>query len=175
MNLTVSALISGFLFGFLLQKARVIRYDKQVGALLLKDMTIVKFVLSAVLVAMVGIRILHVLDIAKPLILPVTLGANILGGLIFGIGWGLLGYCPGTSLGALGEGRHDAFWGIMGMIAGAGLYAEIFPKTDKTILSWGKMGSVTIPQILGVSPWLVIVAFIIGGITLFIWFEKKNL
>jgi uncharacterized membrane protein YedE/YeeE len=175
MNLLVSGLISGVLFGFFMQKARVIRYDKQIGALRLIDMTIVKFILSAVLVAMVGVHILQVLGIAKPLILPTRLGANIIGGLIFGIGWGLLGYCPGTSLGALGEGRYDALWGIFGMIAGAGLYAEAFPKINQTILTWGQMGSVTVPQVLGLNPWVVIIAFIIGGISLFIWFEKKNL
>ena len=171
----VSGLISGVLFGFFMQKARVIRYDKQIGALRLLDMTIVKFLLSAVLVAMVGVHILHLLGIAKPLILPTRLGANIIGGLIFGIGWGLLGYCPGTSLGALGEGRYDALWGIFGMIAGAGLYAEAFPKINQTILTWGQMGSVTVPQVLGLNPWVVIIAFIIGGISLFVWFEKKNL
>ena len=48
-------------------------------------------------------------------------------GLIFGIGWGLLGYCPGTSAGALGEGRWDAVWGILGMLAGAAIYAEAYP------------------------------------------------
>ena len=84
MNLLVSGLISGVLFGFFMQKARVIRYDKQIGALRLIDMTIVKFILSAVLVAMVGVHILQVLGIAKPLILPTRLGANIIGGLIFG-------------------------------------------------------------------------------------------
>jgi uncharacterized membrane protein YedE/YeeE len=175
MNLLVSGLISGVLFGFLLQKARVIRYDKQIGALRLIDMTIVKFVLSAVIVAIVGIHIIHLLGIAKPLILPTRLGANIIGGLIFGIGWGLLGYCPGTSLGALGEGRYDSLWGIIGMIAGAGLFAEAFPKMNQTIFSWGQMGSVTIPQVLGVNPWVVIIAMIIGVIALFVWFEKKNL
>lgn len=112
---------------------------------------------------------------AQPLILPTILGANIIDGLIFGIGWGLLGYCPGTSLGALGEGRYDALWGIIGMITGAGLYAEVYPKMQQTILSWGWEGSITIAQLAGVNPWVVIIVFIIGGITLFAWFEKKNL
>ncbi|MBP1763267.1 MAG: protein of unknown function YeeE/YedE [Firmicutes bacterium] len=47
-------LITGILFGFLLPKGRVIRYDKQIGALRLQDMTIVKFMLSHIAVAMVG-------------------------------------------------------------------------------------------------------------------------
>ncbi|NOZ69426.1 MAG: YeeE/YedE family protein, partial [Deferribacteres bacterium] len=117
MNILINGLITGIIFGFLLQKARVVRYDRQVGALRLTDMTIVKFMFSAILVGMAGVHLLQDIGSARPLILPAIWGANILGGLIFGIGWGIIGYCPGTSLGALGEGRLDAFWGIMGMLA----------------------------------------------------------
>src|SRR4030066_1418475 len=120
-------LITGIIFGFLLQKARVIRYDKQLGALRLIDMTIVKFMLSTILVAMVGTYLLKDLGLVKLSIKTTILGSVILGGLIFGIGWGFLGYCPGTSAGALGEGRTDAFWGMLGMLVGAALFAEIFP------------------------------------------------
>ena len=91
-------LITGIIFGFLLQKARVIRYDKQLGALRLIDMTIVKFMLSTILVAMVGTYLLKDLGLVKLSIKPTILGGVILGGLIFGIGWGFLGYCPGTCL-----------------------------------------------------------------------------
>ena len=45
----ILGLITGVAFGFLLQKGRVLRFDKQVGAMLLKDMTIFKFMLSAIL------------------------------------------------------------------------------------------------------------------------------
>ncbi|MDP2106803.1 MAG: YeeE/YedE thiosulfate transporter family protein, partial [Desulfobulbaceae bacterium] len=115
-------LITGILFGFLLQKGRVLRYDRQIGALRLLDMTIVKFMLTTVLVAMVGTYLLVDLGLAKLSIKETVLGGNIIGGLCFGLGWGLLGYCPGTSAGALAEGRWDAAWGIAGMLAGAGLY-----------------------------------------------------
>jgi hypothetical protein len=54
----VLGLVTGVLFGFLLQKGRVLRFDKQVGAMLLQDMTIFKFMLSAILVGMVGIQLL---------------------------------------------------------------------------------------------------------------------
>jgi hypothetical protein len=55
MTILVYGLITGILFGFLLQRGQVLRYDKQLGALRLLDMTIVKFMLSSVLVAMVGV------------------------------------------------------------------------------------------------------------------------
>ena len=92
-----------------------------------------------------------------------------------GIGWGLLGYCPGTSLGALGEGRIDALWGIGGMLVGAGVYAEAYPYLQKTVLTWGDYGKITIPQVLGVNHWIIIVILLIAILGLFKWFEQKEL
>ncbi|MBA3016369.1 MAG: YeeE/YedE family protein [Proteobacteria bacterium] len=168
-------LITGILFGFLLQKGRVLRYDRQIGALRLLDMTIVKFMLTTVLVAMVGTYLLVDLGLAKLSIKETVLGGNIIGGLCFGLGWGLLGYCPGTSAGALAEGRWDAAWGIAGMLAGAGLYAEAYPLMKQTVLTWGDFGKITIPQALGVNHWLVIVPLVLGGVALLRWFERRGL
>ncbi len=175
MNMLIYGLVTGLLFGFLLQKGRVLRYDKQLGALRLKDMTIVKFMLSSVIVGMVGVYLLNDLGLAKLSIKATILGPVIIGALIFGFGWGLLGYCPGTSMGALGEGRWDALWGICGMIVGAGLFAEAFPFLEKTVYTWGNLGRITLPQILGISHWFIIPPFIAGALLLFRWLEKKGL
>ena len=171
----VYGLVTGILFGFLLQKARVIRYDKQMGALRLLDMTIVKFMLTNVLVGMVGVYLLLGLGLAKLSLKPTVLGGDIVGGLLFGAGWGLLGYCPGTSAGALGEGRWDAVWGILGMLAGAAVFAEVYPSLKTSVMSWGELGAITIPQLLGVNHWLVIAGFFAVGTVLLSWFEKKGL
>jgi uncharacterized membrane protein YedE/YeeE len=175
MKLLVYGLVTGLLFGFFLQKGRVLRYDKQVGALRLKDMTIVKFMLSSVIVGMVGIYLLHDLELVKLSIKATVMGPVIIGALVFGLGWGLLGYCPGTSMGALGEGRWDSLWGILGMIVGAGLFAEAYPGLKKTVYTWGDLGKITVPQVLGVSHWVIIPLFVIGAVLLFRWFEKKGL
>ena len=175
MSMLAYGLITGVLFGFLLQKGRVLRYDKQLGALRLLDMTIVKFMFSTIIVGMVGVYLLKDFGLAKLSMKPTLLGGNILGGLTFGIGWGLLGYCPGTSAGALGEGRWDALWGILGMLAGAALYAEAFPFMKKTVLTWGNLGTITLPGVLGTSPWVIIPVFVVVGLALFTWFEKKGL
>jgi len=175
MTMLVYGLITGVLFGFLLQKGRVLRYDRQLGALRLLDMTIVKFMFSTVVVGMVGVYLLKDFGLAKLSVKPTLLGANILGGLIFGIGWGLLGYCPGTSAGALGEGRWDAVWGILGMLVGAALYAEAFPFMKRTVLTWGDLGKLTLPDVLGVSPWVIIPVFVVAAVAIFTWFEKKGL
>ena len=175
MSELIYGLITGMVFGFLLQKGRVIRYDKQIGALRLIDMTIVKFMFTTILVAMVGVYLLKDLGLVKLSLKSTVLGGNIIGGLIFGVGWGLLGYCPGTQLGALGEGRWDAVWGILGMLAGAAIFAEMYPALKNTVLKWGDLGKITIPQILGINHWIVIVIFVVGGVFMFRWFEKKAL
>jgi uncharacterized membrane protein len=58
-------IITGVIFGFLLQKAQVLRYDKQIGALRLIDMTIVKFMLSAIVVASIGIYLFIDLGVSE--------------------------------------------------------------------------------------------------------------
>jgi uncharacterized membrane protein YedE/YeeE len=175
MNEPLIGAITGILFGFFMQKAQVIRYDRQLAALRLRDMTIVKFMLTTILVAMVGIYLLFDLGLIKLSVKPLILGGNVLGGLIFGIGWGIVGYCPATAMGALGEGRYDSAFGLLGMILGAGLYAEAYPLMKETVLTWGDFGKITIPTALGINHWIVIIILIAAFIALFRWFEKKGL
>lgn len=138
-------------------------------------MTIVKSMLSSIVVAMIGVHILQDWGLFKMSIRPTILGPLILGGLLFGVGWGLLGYCPGTSMGALGEGRWDAAWGILGMLVGARLFAESYPLLTATLYTWGDYGRITVPQLLGVGHWVVIPIFTVAVLFLFRWLEKKRL
>ena len=171
----IYGLITGIVFGFLTQKARVLRYDKQLGALRLKDLTIVKFMLSHIIVAMVGIHLLGDLGLAKLSIKGLELGPNIVGGLLFGLGWGLLGYCPGTSLGAVGEGRLDALWGIAGMLVGAAVFAHTFDALKATVFTWGDLGKLTLPGVLGLSHWVVIVLLGAAYVLILRFIERKGL
>lgn len=168
-------LATGIGFGFLLQKGRVLRFDRQVGAMLLKDMTIFKFMLSAILVGMVGILLLSKLGITTLSHKPLNLGGVILGGGLFGIGWAIMGYCPGTSIGAIAEGRWHAIFALIGMLLGAALYAEAYPYLLTTVLAWKDLGKIDLPGTLGVSVWIIVPVFWIGVLGLFAWFEKKGL
>jgi len=168
-------LATGVLFGILLQRAEVIRYDRQLGALLLKDMTIVKFMLTTVLVGMVGVYLLVDVGLAKLAVKPLVLGGTILGGLTFGVGWALLGYCPGTAGAALGEGRIDALAGMAGMLLGAALFAEAFPLLKATVLTWGDYGKVTLPQLMGRHHWVLIPWFCVLGVVFLRWLERRGL
>jgi len=171
----ILGLLTGIAFGFLLQKGRVLRFEKQVGAMLLKDMTIFKFMLSAILVGMVGIQILSGAEIISLSHKAMNLGAVLVGGALFGCGWAVMGYCPGTSIGAIGEGRWHAVFAVAGMVVGAALYAELYPLFKSTILTWKDFGKIGMTDVLGISPWLIIPVFWAGVILVFVWFERKKL
>jgi uncharacterized membrane protein YedE/YeeE len=166
---------TGLFFGALLQQGRVLRFEKQVSAMLFRDMTILKFMLSAILVGMIGINLLVGLGLADLSVKGTSIGANLIGGLLFGTGWAIAGYCPGTSLGAVGEGRWHAIFAILGMLVGAAIYAEVYPALEDNVLTWGKLGKITLPGVLGVSPWIVIPLLAAGFVLLFAWFEKKKI
>ena len=144
----ILGLITGILFGFLLQKGRVLRFDKQVGAMLLKDMTIFKFMLSAILVGMVGIQLLAGAGIIALSHKAMNIGAVLVGGALFGCGWAVMGFCPGTSIGALGEGRWHAVFAIAGMVVGAAIYAELYPFFKSTVLAWKDFGKIGVAEVL---------------------------
>jgi hypothetical protein len=169
-------LLIGIIFGFLLQKGGVTKYDVIIGQLLLQDFTVVKIMLSAVVTGMIGVHLLKSLKVARLHLKSGSLGQNVIGGLIFGVGFGILGYCPGTVAGAAGQGALDAiFGGIVGMLIGAGLFAALFPKLQKRILKIGYFGELSLPQLLKVNAWLVIIVVCAAMIVLLFTIEKAGL
>ena len=153
----------------------MLRFEKQVGCILLKDMTIVKFMLSAILVGMVGIQLLAGADPITLSHKPMSFAAVLVGGALFGCGWAVMGFCPGTSVGALAEGRWHAPFAIAGMLAGAALDAELYACFKSTVLAWKNFGKIGLPEILGLSPWLVALFFWAGAGWLLVWLERKKL
>lgn len=147
----VLGLLFGLIFGFLLQKGGVAKYHILLGVLLLEDFTVVKVMLTAIIVGCIGIFTLHALGLVKLQIKPTRYAANIIGGLIFGVGFGLLGYCPGTGAAALGQGNWDAIAGIAGLMLGSYLFAEASGWLDKTLLKVGDRGKLMLPEVVGVS------------------------
>lgn len=173
-------LLIGFLigigFGFLLQKGGVTDYNVIIRQLLLEDFTVVKIMLSAALVGMIGVHLLRSLGLAQLHPKPGSFGTSAVGGLIFGVGFGLLGYCPGTVAGAVGQGAMDAlFGGVIGMLIGAGLFAALYPKLETSILSKGDFGTKTFPEIFKVNAWAVVVPVALMLIGLLYWIEKAGL
>jgi uncharacterized membrane protein YedE/YeeE len=171
----ILGLITGVLFGILLQQGRVLRFEKQVGAMLFRDMTIFKFMLSAIIVGMIGINGLAAAGIVGYKVKATHVGANLIGGLLFGGGWALMGYCPGTSVGAVGEGRWHAIWGILGMLVGAAIYAELYPVMEISVLTWGSLGKQTLDGLLGVSKWVLIPVLTVAYLLFFVVLEKLKI
>jgi len=172
----VLGLVMGIVFGFLLQKGGVTKYDVIIGQLLLTDFTVVKVMLSAVITGMVGVHLLRSLGLAQLHPKPGSLGSSVIGGLIFGVGFGLLGYCPGTAAGAVGQGSLDAlFGGVVGMTIGAGIFAAVYPKLASGALCKGDFGSLTLPQAFKVNPWVVVVPTAVLLIALLVCLEKAGL
>jgi len=171
----ILGLATGIVFGFLLQKGRVVRFEKQIGALLLKDMTIFKFMLSSIIVGMIGIFILSDAGFIKLSHKPMNVGAILIGGALFGSGWAIMGFCPGTSVAALGEGRVHAVFAILGMLTGAAVFAELYPFFLSTVMSWKDFGKIGLPDALGINHWFIIPVFFAAVIALFKLFEKKKI
>jgi hypothetical protein len=163
----ILGVLFGFVFGFLLQKGGVTEYHILIGQLLVTDFTVVKVILTAVAVGMLGVHLLAHFGLAELHIKKGSWGASLIGGIIFGIGFGLLGFCPGTVSGAAAKGYVDALIGGMpGLLVGAGLFAAVFPKLRDTVLNKGDFGQLTFDRLLKVNTWaaVVIFEFVIVGI-----------
>jgi uncharacterized membrane protein YedE/YeeE len=142
-------LVFGIIFGFFLQKGGVAKYHILIGVLLLEDFTVIKVMLSAIIVGMVGIFTMHRLGMVELHLKPTRYAANILGGLLFGVGFALIGYCPGTGAAALGQGNYDALGGVLGLMAGSYLYAEASAALSRSVEKWGDRGKLTLPEMIG--------------------------
>lgn len=159
-NAPVQALLGlliGIVFGFLLQKGAVTTYDVILGQLLLTDFTVVKVMLSAVFTGMIGFYLLKRKGLVRRHVRTASLGSNMVGGLIFGVGFALLGYCPGTVAGAVGQGSLDAlFGGVVGLVLGAGLFSRMYPQLSRGVLHKGRFRSQTLPELLHMNEATVI-------------------
>ena len=177
---TIAPLAWGFLFGivfgFLLQKGGVTKYDVIVGQLLLNDFTVLKIMLSAVMVGMPGVYVMEHFGWVQLYPKSGSIGMNVIGGLIFGVGFALLGYCPGTIAGAIGNGYLDAaVGGLIGIWIGTGVFAALYPSLSKGILKTGDFGNISIPELTKINKWVVII--IVEGmiLVLLLWLESMGL
>lgn len=166
----------GILFGFLLQKGGATKYDVIVGQLLLTDFTVLKIMLSAVLIGMIGIYAMKTLGWVEIYPKSGSAGMNIIGGLIFGVGFAVLGYCPGTIAGAIGNGALDALvGGLVGIIIGSGFFAALYPRLTQGILKKGDFGDLTFPRLFKVNDWVIVIPAATLIFILLYWLEQAGL
>ena len=171
----VWGLLFGILFGVFLHKGGVTNYDVILGQLLLTDHTVLKIMLSAMVTGMLGIHLMKHLGWVQLSVKSGSLGINLIGGLIFGVGFAVLGYCPGTLSGAIGNGHLDALVaGMPGILLGSALFAEIYPKVRGGIQRWGDYGDLTLPRWLKVNEWVVIIPLALLVELVLLWMEVKG-
>jgi len=166
-------LLTGIGFGLLLQKGRAAKFQIIIGQFLLKDWTVVKIMGTAVVVGSIGVYALVAMDMASLHVKPLLLGGVLLGAVCFGVGMAVLGYCPGTSVAACGEGRPDAMVGVLGMLVGAGLYVALFPTLQPIIKGLGDAGEITLWQVTGTSPWPWVVGLVVIG-SVALWLLRRS-
>lgn len=167
-------LVTGVLFGVLLQKGQVAKFSVIVGQFILKDWTVVKIMGTAVVVGSVGVHALVASGQAHPHVKPFLLGGVLVGGVCFGVGLAVFGYCPGTGVAACGEGRRDAMVGVLGMLAGALAYVVAYPALQPVIKGLGDMGKLTLAEITGTSPWLWVAGLAGVGLTALVLLQVRS-
>lgn len=156
-------LLTGFLigcaFGTILYLGGASSYRKILGTLLLKDMTIIKLMLTAIGVGSLGVYLLDLGGLANMSVKPTYVWGVIAGGAIFGIGWAVSGYCPGTCIVGTSEGKKDAIATLVGALVGAFIFSLAFPFIDELLLQNANYGKITIVELIGVSGIYVAIPF----------------
>jgi uncharacterized protein len=172
----VIALILGVCFGFALNKAGLTRYTKIVDQFRLKDMTVLKFMMTALVVTMLGLYPLRAMGIITFPAVPETyIVGNLVGGLIFGVGMALAGFCPGTAAAGAGEGKWDYIVpGVLGFLAGALIFGLTYTSFMPQIKALANYGSVVLPDLWNINPYLAVFVFTLLALGLFYMIDRMG-
>lgn len=130
----ILAIVLGTLFGFVLHRVGASNPQRIIDMLRLKDFHLMKAILFGIAVASALLFVGMTIGIIEPSHLSVKTSywGVIGGGFILGLGWAIAGYCPGTGVAALGDGRKDALFFIFGGLIGALIYMLIFANVKST-------------------------------------------
>jgi len=170
----VLAGVFGLVFGVLLNKGRVTDYNVIVNLFRLKDFTVLKVMLTAILVGGIGVALMmsagwlsgwHIKD--------ANLLGVILGGAIFGVGMVLYGYCPGTGVAAIATGSLHALVGFAGMLAGGVVYAITYGWVEAKVLSVAALGKVRLVDVTGIPAPVWWIVFVVVALLLFRFLERR--
>ena len=151
------AVLIGFLFGFVLERAGFGRARNLAAQFYGTDMRVLKVMFSAIVTATVGLGLLGALgavDLAAISVPETFLWPQVVGGFVLGMGFILSGYCPGTAVVATASGNMDGVFALLGVALGSIGFGFAYPWLEGFYLS-SAMGSVTLHELLGV-PWAVV-------------------
>jgi uncharacterized protein len=169
------AVAMGFAFGFLLQRGRVTDCNVIENQFRLSDFTVLKIMLTAIVVGGIGILLLVDTGNAKYYVKDANLLGVALGAGLFGVGMVLYGYCPGTGLAAIATGSLHALVGAFGMVAGAIVYAFTFDWVKAHILGVWAFGKVRLPDVTGIPDLVWFAVLALGALAFFVWLERRGI
>ncbi len=174
----IVALLIGIAFGFWLERAGFGDSTVLAKQFYFKNNTVIKVMFTSVLVAMLGVLYFTLFgwfDINLLYINPTFLWAQVVGGIIFGFGFVIGGYCPGTSVVGMVTGRIDGIVFILGAMFGMFVFGEMFPGIESLFMA-GNMGSITVPAFLNLSSGIVALLVVFLALGMFFgidWAHKK--
>lgn len=160
--MTVTILIFGFIFGAILQYASLNKFDVISGLAIRENFAVAKAISVAIGIGVILLSILIALGFASYHIKPFIFVGIVLGGLIFGTGMAILGYCPGTLAISLGEGSIDALIGIVGGLFGGLVYTILLPSISAFL--GPDFGSISLNSLMGISSLSFMITFVLGGV-----------
>ncbi|HPO13913.1 MAG TPA: rhodanese-like domain-containing protein [Candidatus Hydrogenedentes bacterium] len=165
----LAALVIGFLFGFSLERAGFSSSRKLAGIFYFTDMTVLKVMFTALITAMIGLSYCMALGWIRPeslFLMDTIYGAQIVGGLLFGLGFAMGGWCPGTAAAGLAAGKMDALLFLGGAAGGSILFNELF-AVIKPVYTCGASGVVHIYDSIGISKPLFALLFTLAAVGCF--------
>ena len=160
----------GFAFGYTLEMAGFGDSRKLAAQFYFKELTVLKVMFTAIAVAMTltfGAVGLGILDFGQVWVNPTYLGSGIVGGLIMGVGFIIGGFCPTTSLASASTGRIDGMFFMAGGFVGAFLFGETEGLFDHWYNNAGYYGRLTLDQVFGTTPGVVVVTVVLAALFMF--------
>jgi uncharacterized protein len=164
----ITILILGFLFGATLQYARLNKFNVISGLAVRENFAVPKAIAMAVGIGAILLNIEIALGFASYHVKPLIVGGIILGGLIFGIGMAILGYCPGTMAVSLGEGSLDALVGILGGLSGGVIYTLLLPQLQPVL--GPNLGVLSLQSVVANKTLFFILLVVLAAIFVFLAF-----
>jgi len=166
----------GIFFGFALNKAGLTKYHKIVNVFRFTDMAVLKFMMTALVIAMIGLYTLRGLGLVTFPAPPATyVVGNLVGGLIFGVGMAMAGFCPGTAAAGAGDGKLDYLIpGVLGFLTGAAIYGLTYQQVFPVISGIANYGNVVIPDLWNLSPFLTVTTFTLMSLLLFYLIDRMG-
>jgi uncharacterized protein len=146
----------GFLFGFVLERAGFGDSRNLTNIFYFRDMRVLRVMFSALTTCMVGLVILSWLGLfdysllLERSLLQTYLWPQLVGGILFGLGFVIGGYCPGTAVVGVTSGKLDAVVFLLGMTVGIWIFAAGFELWGSFYMS-APLGRVTLWQVFGLG------------------------